>query len=83
MDLDRTRAVYKQIAAEMIRRVRSGEYGADDKLPTVVELANEFDVVNSTAARAMTLVRAAGLTRAEPGLGTYVLPPDEWPDDSR
>jgi DNA-binding transcriptional regulator YhcF (GntR family) len=80
MDLDRTRAAYKQIAAEMIKRIRSGAYGTDAKLPSVVELANEFGVVNSTAARAMTLVREAGLTRAEPGLGTYVLPPGEWPN---
>lgn len=79
MEIDRTRAAYKQIAAEMIKRIRNGVYGTNAKLPSVVELANEFDVVNSTAARAMTLVREAGLTRAEPGLGTYVLPPDKWP----
>lgn len=82
MEIDRTRAAYKQIATEVIRRIRQGEYGPNDKLPTVIELANEFGVVNSTAARAMGLVREAGLTRAEPGLGTYVLPREEWQAES-
>ncbi|MER5894871.1 winged helix-turn-helix domain-containing protein [Streptomyces sp. NPDC001876] len=76
--IDRTRAMHPQIAAEVTRRIRAGEYPPGSKVPSIVQLAAEFDVVNSTVQRAMDAVRAAGLTRAEKGMGTYVLPRDEW-----
>ncbi|MFI1090940.1 GntR family transcriptional regulator [Streptomyces sp. NPDC020917] len=73
MDIDRTRAMWPQIAAEIIRRIREGEYASGAKVPSVVQLADEFDVANSTAQRAMEAVRAEGLTRSEQGMGTFVL----------
>ncbi|KNE78898.1 MULTISPECIES: GntR family transcriptional regulator [Streptomyces] len=73
MEIDRTRAAWPQIAAEIIRRIRSGEYPPGTKIPSVVRIANEFDVVNSTAQRAMEAVRREGLTRSEKGMGTYVV----------
>lgn len=77
--IDRTRAMHPQIAAEVIRRIRAGEYPPGSKVPSIVQLAAEFDVVNSTVQRAMDAVRAAGLTRTERGMGTFVLPRGEWP----
>jgi GntR family transcriptional regulator len=38
-----------------------------------VDIANEFGVVNATAAKAMRHVRERGYTRGEVGLGTFVV----------
>lgn len=65
--------MWPQIAQEIIRRIREGEYPPGSKVPSVVQIAAEFDVVNSTAQRAMEAVRREGLTRSERGMGTYVL----------
>lgn len=77
VEIDKTRAMWPQIAAVMIERIRSGEYPPGSKVPSIVQIAAEFDVVNSTAQRAMDAVRAEGLTRSERGMGTYVLRPEE------
>lgn len=73
MDLDRTRPVWKQIAAEIIRRIEDGEYVPGSRVPSALELAQEFGVVNATAAKAMRAVREAGYTRGEVGMGTFVV----------
>lgn len=65
--------MWSQIAAVIIERIRNGTYPPGSKVPSVVQIANEFGVVNSTAQRAMKAVRAEGLTRSEAGMGTYVL----------
>ena len=77
MSIDRTRAVHPQIAAVIIERIKDGTYPPGTKVPSVVQIATEFDVANSTAQRAMEAVRAQGLTRSEAGMGTFVLLPDE------
>ncbi|MET8270007.1 GntR family transcriptional regulator [Streptomyces sp. NPDC005134] len=53
--------------------IKDGTYPSGSKVPSVVQIADEFGVVNSTAQRAMEAVKAEGLTRAEKGMGTYVL----------
>ncbi|MET8416636.1 winged helix-turn-helix domain-containing protein [Streptomyces sp. NPDC005134] len=73
MEIDRTRAMWPQIAAVIIQRIKDGKYPSGSKVPSVVQIADEFGVVNSTAQRAMEAVKAEGLTRAEKGMGTYVL----------
>jgi DNA-binding GntR family transcriptional regulator len=77
MEIDRTRAMWPQIAAVIIERIKDGTYPPGAKVPSVVQVATEFGVVNSTAQRAMEAVRAEGLTRSEKGMGTYVLRPGE------
>jgi DNA-binding GntR family transcriptional regulator len=46
---------------------------AGSKVPSVIQVATEFGVANSTAQRAMDAVRAEGLARSEKGIGTFVL----------
>lgn len=81
MELDRTRPLWRQIAAEIIRRIKDGTYPPGSRVPSTLEIAQEFGVVNATASKAMQHVRAQGWTRGEVGLGTFVadsLPP--FPD---
>ncbi|REE62249.1 regulatory GntR family protein [Streptomyces sp. 3212.3] len=72
MDLDRTRPLWRQIAAEIIRRIEGGVYPPGSRVPSTLEIAQEFGVVNATAAKAMRHVREQGYTRGEVGLGTFV-----------
>ncbi|WP_329135374.1 winged helix-turn-helix domain-containing protein [Streptomyces sp. NBC_00670] len=73
MELDRTRPLWRQIAAEIIRRIEDGTYPPGSRVPSTLEIAREFDVVNATAAKAMRHVREEGWTRGEVGLGTFVV----------
>ena len=73
MKLDHTRPLWRQIAAELIRRIEDGAYPPGSRIPSTLELAHEFGVVNATAAKAMRHVREAGYTRGEVGLGTFVV----------
>ncbi|MBN0043354.1 winged helix-turn-helix transcriptional regulator [Streptomyces actuosus] len=75
MDLDRTRPLWRQIAAEIIRRIKDGVYPPGSRVPSTLEIAQEFGVVNATAAKAMRYVREQGWTRGEVGLGTFVADP--------
>lgn len=75
MDLDRTRPLWRQIAAEIIQRIKDGVYPPGSRVPSTLEIAQEFGVVNATAAKAMRHVREQGWTRGEVGLGTFVVEP--------
>ncbi|MCM1950168.1 winged helix-turn-helix domain-containing protein [Streptomyces sp. G2] len=81
MDLDRTRPLWRQIAAELIRRIESGTYPPGSRVPSTLEIAQEFGVVNATAAKAMRHVREEGWTRGEVGLGTFVADPPPSADE--
>ncbi|WP_392840645.1 GntR family transcriptional regulator [Streptomyces sp. LN500] len=72
MDLDRTRPLWRQIAAEIIRRIEDGTYPPGSQLPSTLEVAEEFKVVNATASKAMRHLRESGYTRGEVGIGTFV-----------
>ena len=71
-DLDRTRPIWRQIAAVIVGRIENGTYPAGTKVPSVVELSAEFGVAASTAQKVLAHLKAEGLVRAEVGLGTFV-----------
>jgi GntR family transcriptional regulator len=71
-DLDRTRAVWRQIAAVIVERIEDGTYPAGTKIPSVVDISTEWQVAASTAQKVMAHLKAEGLVRTEVGLGTFV-----------
>lgn len=71
-DLDRTRAVWRQIAAVIVERIEDGTYPAGSKVPSVVDISTEWQVAASTAQKVMAHLKAEGLVRTEVGLGTFV-----------
>ncbi|WP_411118976.1 GntR family transcriptional regulator [Streptomyces sp. 058-1L] len=71
-ELDRTRPVWRQIAATIIRRIEDGTYPARSRVPSVVEIAAEWDVAASTGQKVLAHLKAEGLVRSEVGLGTFV-----------
>lgn len=72
VDLDRTRPIWRQIAAIVVDRIEDGTYPAGARVPSVVELSAEFGVAASTAQKVLAHLKTEGLVRAEVGLGTFV-----------
>lgn len=71
--------VWRQVAADMARRIRSGEWAV--RLPTERDLAYEYGIALVTLRKALAQLRADGLVETEPGWGSRVVhgtpPPQE------
>jgi GntR family transcriptional regulator len=63
---------YRQIAEILRRRIASGGYQADSRIPTESELVEEFEVARTTARRAVAVLREDGLIYTVPNRGSYV-----------
>ena len=63
---------YRDIAAELRRRIRQGVYKNDTALPTRMTLLKEFNVARSTLDRAVSLLIASGDVVSRRGSGTYI-----------
>ncbi|MEV6737853.1 GntR family transcriptional regulator [Streptomyces sp. NPDC051104] len=74
VDLDRTRPIWRQIAAVIVARIEDGTYPAGSRVPSVVEISTEFDVAASTAQKVLGYLKREGLVRTEVGLGSFVEP---------
>jgi GntR family transcriptional regulator len=72
IDLDRTRPIWRQIAAVIVERIEDGTYPTGSRVPSVVELSAEFEVAASTAQKVLSHLKSEGWLRAEVGLGTFV-----------
>ncbi|MCX5522565.1 GntR family transcriptional regulator [Streptomyces bobili] len=79
VDLDRTRSIWRQVAAIVAARIADGTYPARSKLPSVVELSAEFAIASSTVQKVYRHLQEEGLARGEVGIGTFVA--DEPPAD--
>lgn len=80
-EIDRTRPVWRQVAAVITDRIADGSYPVGSRVPSVVELSTEFGIAASTAQKALTHLKAEGLIRAEVGLGSFVAERSERPSD--
>lgn len=72
VDLDRSRPVWRQVAAVVASRIEDGTYPPRSRVPSVVELSAEFEVATSTVQKAVAHLKAEGLVRTEVGLGSFV-----------
>ncbi|MER7516340.1 TetR/AcrR family transcriptional regulator C-terminal domain-containing protein [Streptomyces sp. NPDC126499] len=68
-----TQPPYLAIAAEIGRRIRSGELSPGDRVPSTRAITREWGVAMATATKALAALRQEGLVRAEPGVGTVVV----------
>lgn len=62
---------YSQVAADLTRRVRAGEF-ATGPLPSVRALMGEYQTGRDTVIRAIRELEDAGLVFTVPRRGTYV-----------
>ncbi|AZQ75492.1 GntR family transcriptional regulator [Streptomyces luteoverticillatus] len=57
----------------MIRqRIKDGTYPPRTRVPSVLQLQEEFGIAGMTAHKVHRALRAEGLIYTEPGLGSYV-----------
>lgn len=63
-------APYRQVAAILVHRIKDGTITS--RLPSIVDLTQEFEIARVTAAKALRLVAADGYATLSPGMGYYV-----------
>jgi DNA-binding GntR family transcriptional regulator len=71
--------VWKQLAAILRARIRSGRYQPRRAVPSEKQLEQEFGVARGTARKAIAALRSEGLVVTVAGRGTYVA--DPLPDE--
>src|SRR6266540_2155061 len=72
-------APYARIADEIRQRIATGALGSGDLVPSARALTREFGVALATATKALAALRADGLVRPVPGVGTVVATPSAEP----
>ncbi|MGY4917473.1 GntR family transcriptional regulator [Streptomyces sp. 900116325] len=65
---------YLRIAADLRRRISSGEFGPGDQLPTLPALCGEYRVSETTIRNALGLLRTEGIIESRARAGTRVRP---------
>ena len=60
-----------------VEKIRSGELKPGDRVPSVTELVETYNVSHSTARRSLAKLKEMGLTDTVPGYATFVRAPDQ------
>ena len=72
IDPDGAELVYVQVANHMAKRIESGEWEPNRRLPPERELADFYGVSYDSVRRATAVLRERGLINTVHGRGTYV-----------
>ncbi|MFF2040969.1 TetR/AcrR family transcriptional regulator C-terminal domain-containing protein [Kitasatospora sp. NPDC058170] len=67
---------FRRIAADLRRRIATGELAPGERVPSTRRLAQDWGVALATATKALTELRLEGLVEARPRVGTVVAAPD-------
>jgi DNA-binding GntR family transcriptional regulator len=81
VSIERPVPVYRQVAEQMATSIRQGEWVPGQRIPTVDEIANRFDVARATAQRAVDQLRAGGYVERvgrSSFFGSRVAARDKW-----
>jgi len=70
-EIDRT-PPYLQVVRSLKAKIVSGELSDGDRIPSVRQLADEWQISQATALKAMAALRADGLVESVTGVGTLV-----------
>lgn len=68
-----TEPMYRQIADDLQHRIDSGELGRGAKIPTEIELREQYDASRNTVRDAIKWLITRGLVETRPGQGTFVV----------
>lgn len=63
---------HRQIATALRQRIRAGEWGAGEKIPSIPALADAYGVAKQTIQRTIDQLRVEGMLITRPGSGTFV-----------
>lgn len=72
---------YEWVSRDLGDRILAGDLKPGDKLPSVVDLAAQYNVGRSTIREALSALKARGLLDIRQGGGTFVLAPPESQDE--
>ncbi|RFU82903.1 GntR family transcriptional regulator [Streptomyces triticagri] len=70
---------YRQVADDLRRKIRAGEYQPGARVPSSRDLEKAYDIANMTARSALRVLVDEGLIRTAVGRGNFVadpLPPE-------
>lgn len=70
LDLDSPVPLYEQLAGILRADIKRGRLKG--RVPSILSLAQEYEVSHKTAARALTMLKEEGLIVAATGKGFYV-----------
>ncbi|MGW6695572.1 GntR family transcriptional regulator [Rhodococcus sp. NPDC054953] len=68
---------YRQIADDLRRRIESGEIPPGRRIPSMVELEQQWGVARDTLRKATQVLKNEGLVETVSGMGIYVVQPPE------
>ncbi|GAA3198405.1 TetR/AcrR family transcriptional regulator C-terminal domain-containing protein [Dactylosporangium siamense] len=63
---------YRQVAADIRRRIETGDLAPGDLVPSARQITRQWGVAIATATKALAVLRRDGLTTVRPGIGTVV-----------
>ncbi|MFI9465776.1 GntR family transcriptional regulator [Streptomyces xiamenensis] len=64
---------YRQIADDLRRRIESGEIPPGRRIPSMVELEQQWGVARDTLRKATQVLKNEGLVETVTGMGIYVV----------
>ena len=67
---------WRQVADLLKERIADGTYPPRSRVPSVMQIVAEFGIAGATAQKVLRALRDEGLTYTEPGLGSFVTPPE-------
>ena len=79
MPVARQKWPYQQVADGLAERIASGELAEGDQLPSLEQIAAEWETSHETAHRAVALLKSRKLVRTVPRVGSFVGGPREIP----
>ncbi|GLX06454.1 winged helix-turn-helix domain-containing protein [Microbispora sp. NBRC 16548] len=75
----RSNPAYRQIAQEIVERIRQGSLAPRRSVPSETSLVHRYGVARETVRRAIAVLREEGWVYTVPQRGSYVSPPENWP----
>ncbi|WP_433174177.1 GntR family transcriptional regulator [Actinoallomurus sp. CA-150999] len=71
---------YRQVAAVLRKRIESGDIPPGRRIPSLVELEQEFGVARDTLRKAVQVLKDDGLVETVTGMGVFVVEQDDAGD---
>lgn len=72
VDFKSTKGIFQQLADTLSHRILEGQLLAGDRVPSVRDLAEEFEVNRNTLLRTYALLNDAGIIENRRGVGFFV-----------
>ena len=73
--------LWEEVAETLRARIESGQYPPRSRMPSIRVVMQEFSVGKNTALHALEHLEELGLVVMVQSQGTFVTPPEEWPQD--